>query len=236
MSQDDVAPPRRGRGSGVAPAPAHPEPRRGLSHHPGRPGQLVAQGAGVRRSRLSGRGRLHGPRQLGHRPRRRRAVRLHAAERDPDLEPDGDPAPGARGQARHRDRARPGAGVPRPLLAAGIVRPLDPLRNRDRRLRPGRGDRLGDRAQPAVRHPAGLGRRDHGARRAAGALPPEQGLPAARGARHRADRHDRRLLPVRDCRSRVPTGARCSRVRAQHLDPRGSGTCSTSPSASSAPP
>src|SRR4029078_9606766 len=45
---------------------------------------------------LPGRGRLHGPRKLGNRPRRRRAIRLRAAQRHHDLESDGDPAAGAR--------------------------------------------------------------------------------------------------------------------------------------------
>ena len=38
-------------------------------------------------------------------------------------------------------------------------RALDPLRDRDRRLRPRRSDRRGHRAQPAVRPAADLGRR-----------------------------------------------------------------------------
>ena len=37
--------------------------------------------AGFRRARLSRRRRLHGPRQLGHRHRRRLEIRLHAAQR-----------------------------------------------------------------------------------------------------------------------------------------------------------
>ena len=65
------------------------------------------------------RGRLHGPGQLGHRPRRRRALRLHAAQRDHDFEPDGDPAAGPRRAAGHCQRTRPGAGLPRQLLASG---------------------------------------------------------------------------------------------------------------------
>ena len=81
--------------------------------------RLLAQAPRLRRARLPGRRRLHGPGQLGHRPRRRRAVRLHAAQRHPDLEPDGDPAAGARRSAGHRHRPRPRAGLPRPLLAAG---------------------------------------------------------------------------------------------------------------------
>ena len=58
----------------------------------------------------------------------------------------------------HRHRAGPGPGLPRPLLAAGELRALGAVRDRHRRLRPRRGDRLGHRAQPAVRHSAGLGR------------------------------------------------------------------------------
>ena len=114
----------------------------------------MAEDPRVRRPRLPRRRRLHGSRQLGDRPRRRIALRLHAAQRHPDLEPHGGPAPGARLQARHRHRARPRAGLPRPLQHAGRLGALGPLRDRDRRLRPRRGDRVGDRAQPAVRHPA----------------------------------------------------------------------------------
>ena len=71
------------------------------------------------------------------------------------------------------DRARPGAGLPRPLLAAGRAGAVDAVRDRDRRLRPGRGDRLGDRAQPAVRHPAARRRAAHRRRCAGGAVPAE---------------------------------------------------------------
>ena len=53
------------------------------------------------------------------------AVRLHAAQRRADLEPDGDPAAGACAlEARHRHRPRSRAGLPRPLLPAGRHRPL----------------------------------------------------------------------------------------------------------------
>ena len=57
-------------------------------------------------------------------------------------------------QARHRHRPRPRAGLPRPLLAPGLLRALGPLRDGHRRLRPRRGHRLGHRAQSAVRDPA----------------------------------------------------------------------------------
>ena len=66
---------------------------------------------------------------------------------------------GLASQARHRDRTRSRAGLPRSLQHAGGVVALDPVRDRHRRLRPGRGDRIGDRAQPAVRYPAARRRR-----------------------------------------------------------------------------
>ncbi len=59
------------------------------------------------------------------------------------------------------DRTRPRPGLPRSLLAAGQPDALGALRNRDRRLRPRRGHRLGHRAEPALRDPAPLGRLHH---------------------------------------------------------------------------
>ena len=81
-------------------------------------GVAVAQDAGVCRPGLSGRRRLHGPRQLGDRSGRRRAVRLHAAVGHHDLQPHGDPAAAPLRQARRRHRPRSGAGLPRPLFDA----------------------------------------------------------------------------------------------------------------------
>ena len=65
--------------------PAHPaEPARVARLGAGAPRRSVlAQGARLRRARLPGGRRLHGPGQLGHRPRRRLALRLHAAVRHP---------------------------------------------------------------------------------------------------------------------------------------------------------
>ena len=110
------------------------------------------------------------------------------------LEPDGHPAAGARGAPRHRQRPRPGAGLPRQLLEAHHARAVGAVRDRDRGVRPGRGDRRRHRAQPALRPPAHLGRLHHGARRADRALPAEQGVPLRRGARRRPHRRHRRLL------------------------------------------
>ena len=63
---------------------------------------------------------------------------------------------------------------------AGRHRAVGAVRDRDRGLRSGRGDRLGDRAELAVRHPAG-GRRAADRRRCAGgAVSPESRLPLCR--------------------------------------------------------
>ena len=179
----------------MALSPHASEPAGVVPHDPCAEGSLLlAQGAGLCRAGLHGGGGVHGPGQLGHRPRRRSALRVHPAQRHPALQPDGDSAPGAGAQAGHRHRQRSGAGLPRPLLAAGQLRALGAVRDRHRRLRPGRGDRLGHRAQPAVRHSAGLGRVPHRVRRAADSAAPEQGLPLPRGAGHHPGGDDRRLL------------------------------------------
>ena len=84
------------RPAGGARASRRASPRStGRSRH----GVEVAEAARLRRPRLPGRRRLHGPGQLGHRSRRRLAVRLHAAQRHPALEPDGGPAAGARARS-----------------------------------------------------------------------------------------------------------------------------------------
>ena len=67
---------------------------------------------------------------------------------------------------------------------------------------------VGHRAQPAVRHPADLGRLPHRVRRPADPPAAEQGLPLARGLRHRADRHRRRLLRRRARPGPARAGAR----------------------------
>src|SRR5438309_1129930 len=201
------------------PAAACPEPRGGLPYRPRRPADVVAQGTGVRGARLSrGRG-LHGSGQLGHRPRRGLGVRLLPPQRHSHLEPDGDPVAGARREARDRDRPGPRAGVPRPLLAPDVDRPVGAVRGRDCRLRPRRGDRVGDRAEPLVRDPAPLGDRDHRARRAAGAVAAAQGLPPARGAGRHADRDDRGMFHLRDLDLAPRAGRRRRGVRPRAVDP-----------------
>ena len=71
------------------------------------------------RPRLSRRGRLYGPRQLGDLARRRLQVRLHAAGRRAGLQHHGDRAAVAVRAARHRLGPRPRPGLPRRLPAAG---------------------------------------------------------------------------------------------------------------------
>ena len=197
---------------------------------------LLAQAAGLCRPRLSGGRRLHGPGQLGHRPRGRRALRLRPAQRHPAVQPDGHPAAGARGAPRHRQRPRPRAGVPRQLLQAHHARALGAVRDCHRGVRPRRGDRRRDRAQPAVRPPAHLGRLHHGARRAHRALPAEQGVPLRRGAGRRPHRRHRRLLRRGVVAGQAGSDRRRRGLRPDHADPVGHATCSTSRSASSAPP
>ena len=172
--------------------------RRGLPNRPRRQEGFCAQASGVRRARIPRGGRLHGPRQLGDRSRRWCAVRIHAPQRDPDVQPDGDTAPGVVIQARDRHRTRPRAGVPRQLLETRQLHAVGRVRDRDRGLRSGRSDRHRHRPQSAVRHSGHLRRRHHRGRRAGDSVSPEQGIQAAGGARHHPDRDRRGLLPVRD--------------------------------------
>ena len=185
-----------------APAAARPDPlaARGLPHRssPGR-GQAVAAVPRVSGSRLSRVGRLHGSRQLGHRHRRRIEVRLHAPQRHPHLQPDGHPAAVALRAARRGDRTRPRAGVPRLLLEAGVDRVVDPVRDRDRRVRSRGAARQRARAQPAVRHSDGDRRLPDDARRAVAAVAAEQGLPLHGGDRRHARGDDCASVSARRC-------------------------------------
>ena len=211
--------------------------RRGVRHHRHQAVRLVlAQAHVVPRARLSGRGRLHGPRQLGDFARRRLEVRLRAADRRAAFQSDGDPAAGLVRAARHRRRPRSGAGLPRRVSPRGVVAALGAHRNRDLRHGPCRGDRHGDRAQSVVRHSARNRRADHCARRVPDSVDAESRLPLDRGFHRHLDGRDCDLLhrPDRDGRSRM--GRRDPRLRADDRDRRAIPTCSISPSASSAPP
>ena len=169
---------------------------------PGGPafGQFFPQTARLRRPGFPGRGRLHGPGQLGDRPRRRLEIQLLAPRRHHDVEPDGDPAPGAFVEARHRHRPRPRPGLPRSLQQAGLVFSLGHLRDRDRGLRPRGSHRVRHRAESALRPSAAGGRVHHLARCAVRPVSPEQGISLHRGAGHHAHRHHRRLFRVGDRR------------------------------------
>ena len=72
------------------PTAARPPCRRPIAAFLSFPALRAAQDARFCRTRLSGCRRLHGPGKLGHRPRRRIEIRLHAAERRPVQQPDGD--------------------------------------------------------------------------------------------------------------------------------------------------
>ena len=101
----------------VATPKRRPQPPGSARHHRRAQGpRLLAQAARLLRAGLPRGRRLHGSRQLGDGPRRRLGLRLHAPQRHPALQPDGDPAPVALREAGHRHRPRSGAGVPRSLF------------------------------------------------------------------------------------------------------------------------
>ena len=164
-------------------------------------------------------------------------VRLHAALGHPDLEPDGDPAAGA---LRASSASSPGATWRRPAATT--------TRSRSRsclwvlcEIAIAACDlaevhRLGDRAQAAVRHPAGRGASCITALDVLVVLlAAEQGLPLDRGDRRHADRSRSAVcfaieivFSQPDRRGRR-SAASCRRSRSC-ANPR----CSTSRSASSA--
>ncbi|CAA9254696.1 MAG: Manganese transport protein MntH, partial [uncultured Craurococcus sp.] len=181
-------------------------------------GRLAAAARRLRRARLSRRRRLHGPGQLGNRPRRRVGLRLHAALGGARLLADGDPAPGALRPDRHRHRAGPGAALPGPLPAPGQPRALGAGRGRHLRNRPRRADRHGDRPQPSLRHPAaGRGGAD-GVRCVADPLAAAPGRALAGGAGRRADGPRLRLLRGADGARPAGLGGGARRLPAERLD------------------
>ena len=150
----------------------------------------------VRGARLPCGRRLYGPWKLGDGLGWRLEVWLHASQRRADFELHGDFSPGAFREARNRDRARPGAGLPRTLFAADDGGSLDALRNCDRGVRSGGSARLRGGAETAVRAAAARGRLADWLRCAAcsGAARPRVSSP--RDAGHHIDRDDWRMFRV----------------------------------------
>ena len=159
---------------------------------------LDPQGSGFRRPRLPRRRRLHGPGQLGNGPRWRLEIWLHATQRHPHQQPDGDVSPGSLGEARHRLRARPRAGLPRTLFAPHRFLPLGRLRNCHRCVRSRRSPWLRRRSETALRLAASCRRSHYRDGCSDRSRAPGPGLPPDRSLRCNADRFDCRLLRVRN--------------------------------------
>ena len=94
----------------------------------------------------------------------------------------GDAHPEPLGEDGHRDRAQPPGAVPRALPAAGHLGAVGAGRARRDGDRPRGVRRRGDRAQPAVRHPAVPGGPHHRRRLLRGARPPAPRPPPLRGS------------------------------------------------------
>ena len=193
-----------------APLRQHLPPRSPRLHrHPPRR-RLLAQALRLRRPGLPRRRRLHGPGQLGHRPRRRRPLRLHPAQRRHAHQPHGDPAPGPRRTPRHRQRPRPRPGLPRPLLAPASPSPS----GSSARLAIAACD-LAEVIGSAIALnllfglPHDLGRLPHRPRRPRRPLPAEPRLPLRRSPRRRPHHRHRRIVRHRA----VPREARLRRRR-----------------------
>src|SRR5882672_8143999 len=157
-------------------------------------GKLAAPDVRLRRARLPGERRLHGPGQLGDGPGRRRAVRLPARVGPADEQPDGGAAPDPVRAARRGHGQGPGAGLPRLLPARARGPAMAAVRGGDRGVRPGRGAGRRDRPQAAVRPAAARGRADHGAGRAAAARAGSARDATDGGPDPDAGAHDRILL------------------------------------------
>ena len=187
---------RRGsRFSSVAVQPGRGQPARIERDGAGAAGRVLgAAAAGVRRAGLHDLGRLHGPRQLGDRHRRRVEVRLHAAVCRAGVQHVGGAVAGFGRPAGHRHRAGPGAGVPRQLPAPGRDRIMAGVRAGDHRLRLGGGDRHRHRAQPAVRDAVGAGGAGDGTGRLPAAAADAARVPVPGGVHRRAASIDCRVL------------------------------------------
>ena len=168
-------------------------------HSPGPRRVELAAVSDLCRPRIPGCRGLHGSGQLGDIARRWQPVRLCPAVRCAALEPDGHPAAGALRAARHRLRAGPGTGLPGCLSELGEPAPLGAGGSCDHCHGPCRSDRHGDRAQPAISHPARDRHPDHGPRCVFDPVSAEQGVPLGRGVHHHPARGHRPVFSDADC-------------------------------------
>ena len=122
--------------TGRAAIPLAPRLPLGGPRHGRVPAPQAALAAPLRggRPRLPGGRGLHGPGQLGHRPRRRLGLQLRAALGAARLQPHGGAAAELLRPARHRARPRSGAGLPRRVRPRGQPRPLRTVRAGHHRL------------------------------------------------------------------------------------------------------
>ena len=137
---------------------------------------ILEETGGVHWPGISGRCGLHGPRQLGYGFSRWRAVWLRASGRHHDLQSDGDPASAFMHQAWRRHGTRPGAGLSRSLRKTDRLVFMDSLRDRNCRMRSGRGRWLSDRVAASFRHSVGVGLPDYSIRCATGVVSSNEGL------------------------------------------------------------
>ena len=176
------------------------------------------------RPRLSCRRGLYGPRQLGHVAGWRLGLWLHAFVGRAAVELHGHPVAGAGAAARHRQRPRSGAGLPRCLSGPDQHDSVDIGRSRDHRHGSRRGDRHRHRAQSAFQHPARDRRGADRARRVPDPVAAKQGLPLSRSGGDRPDTGDRGQFRDPDglCRSgrRRCAGGLHSPGRSGHLSDR----------------
>ena len=180
---------------------------------------VVDAASRVSRPRLSGVGRLHGPGQLGHRHRRRLEIRLHAAERRPHLQPDGDSAAVALRAPRRGDRPRSGAGMSR-LLLAGRYRIALWVLCEIAIVACDLAELLGSALALNLLFgiPMACRRVPDDARRAGVAVAAEQGLPLHGGHHRHAGGHDRRCASRAQVLMSRPDWGRGRRARSDAAD------------------
>ncbi len=124
-------------------------------------GRLLGAVAGVRRAGDSGQRRLHGSRQLGDGPARRRSVQIRALVGGRTSQPHGHLHAGDFRPFGRSNRQGPRAVLPRLVSAVDPLAQLADERSGDWRLRPGGGARERRSPQLAVPYPAAVGGHHH---------------------------------------------------------------------------